>query len=48
MQCFLPTKPLTEEYKTLMDNAPNGVVLVAFGSTINLATLPPEIKSSFM
>ncbi|CAG7725584.1 unnamed protein product [Allacma fusca] len=48
MQCFSPAEPLSGEYKTILDNAPDGVVLIAFGSTINLATLPPEIKSSFL
>ncbi|CAG7697011.1 unnamed protein product [Allacma fusca] len=48
MQCFLPAKPLSGEYKAIMDNATDGVVLIAFGSLINLAKLPPEIKSSFL
>ncbi|CAG7822405.1 unnamed protein product [Allacma fusca] len=47
MPSFLPIKPLSGEFQTIMDNATDGAVLVSFGSTINLAKLPPKIKLSF-
>ena len=36
-----------QEFKDIMDNAKNGVILIAFGSTINLASMPLHMKNNF-
>lgn len=36
-----------QEYQSIMDESPNGVVLVSFGSIAQSATMPTAIKQSF-
>ena len=36
-----------QDFQSIMDNAVDGVILIAFGSTVNLATMPPAMKGYF-
>ena len=47
MQCWQKEKPLPEEFKTYLDGAEHGAILMSFGSTINLAKIPEHYKTIF-
>ncbi|CAD5214224.1 unnamed protein product [Bursaphelenchus xylophilus] len=41
-------KPLVEPYKSLLDKAKNGVILVSFGSIAHSASMPKATKTAFL
>lgn len=38
---------MTKDFQELMDLATEGVILIAFGSTVNLAKMPGQMKNYF-
>jgi len=47
MQCWQELKPIPEPFKSFLDGATNGAILMSFGSTIDLSKIPQQYKTIF-
>ncbi|CAG7732081.1 unnamed protein product [Allacma fusca] len=46
MQCFLPKKSLPKDFQDFLDGAKDGAILLTFGSSIDLNTVPDYFKET--